>query len=70
MCDSESSAISSKITPRLNKLMNFERELNESLMKTKMLKRIIQKRLIEEVEDTYSSRIRHIQELLALESSG
>ena len=56
------------MSPKLNQLISFERDLNESLMKTKMLKHIIQKRLMSEMEDTYSSRVKHIHELLALES--
>lgn len=35
-------------------------------MKTKMLKRIIQQKLMEEMEDSYTTRIRHINNLLAL----
>ena len=46
--------------------MSFEKELNESLIKTKMLKNIIQQRLMEDMEETYASRVRHIHELLAL----
>lgn len=60
MESSNSLSSSTKTAPRMNQLMNFERELSESLIKTKLLKRIIQQRLIDEMEDTYSSRIKHI----------
>jgi hypothetical protein len=55
--------------PELNQLRNFEKELNESLMKTKMLKRIIQQKLLEEMEDSYGNRIKHINNMLALETN-
>jgi DNA polymerase II large subunit len=58
--DSSCSIAEPKVLPRLNQLLNFEKEFNDSLRKTKMLKSIIQRRLIDEMEDTYASRVRHI----------
>lgn len=57
-----------RMTRDLDQIRSFERELQESLMKTKLLKRLIQQRLTEEIDEPFGRY--NFQKLLTLESSG
>jgi hypothetical protein len=46
------------------------KDLQESLMKTKLLKRLIQQRIEEDLEDPFNRCFSGFQNLLSLESSG
>lgn len=54
----------------LDQIKSFEKELQENLFKTKLLKRMIQQRLAEDLEEPFGRSINAFEKLLALEGSG
>jgi hypothetical protein len=59
-----------KMVKDLDQIKCFEKDLQESLMKTKLLKRLIQQRIEEDLEDPFNRCFSGFQNLLSLESSG
>ena len=60
---------SNDFMPELNHIKRFEQDLQESIKKTRMLKMMIQKKIMDGMDDDFGNRMNNFNKYLTLESS-